>query len=349
MQNNKILLVNLSKWLIWEDNSAMIGSFIVSQIQVETMKRASLPMNKREEFSLYIDEFQNFATESFSVILSEARKYKLSLIVANQYISQIDSNVRNAIFGNIWNLIVFNSWNEDAEILAKQFKNQITANDISSIPKFKAYTKIMIDGTASDVFGMSTQTILDENIKNNDYIEEIKQLSKEKYTKHRQEVEKEIWESIKTQKEKLIQEHKEKDLEIKRNLGDNKEWKSKRDLEINGDFENKKEWKSTSHPELVSGSTNNSKKDKTKNSANTDNSQISNDIWDIFEWTVKLKFNYGLFVVAGGYEWLLHKKNINLPEWINWKDYYNIHDKVRVRLLEIKEVDGQKKAVRESV
>jgi len=246
MQNNKILLVNLSKWLIWEDNSAMIGSFIVSQIQVETMKRASLPMNKREEFSLYIDEFQNFATESFSVILSEARKYKLSLIVANQYISQIDSNVRNAIFGNIWNLIVFNSWNEDAEILAKQFKNQITANDISSIPKFKAYTKIMIDGTASDVFGMSTQTILDENIKNNDYIEEIKQLSKEIYTKPRQEVEKEIWESIKTQKDKIIQKYKERDLEIK------------------GDFEDKEKWKATSHLELVSGSTNNSKKD-TKN------------------------------------------------------------------------------------
>ena len=79
----------------------MIGSFIVSQIQVETMKRANLPMNQREEFTLYIDEFQNFATDSFSVILSEARKYKLSLAVANQYISQIDKEVRNAIFGNI--------------------------------------------------------------------------------------------------------------------------------------------------------------------------------------------------------------------------------------------------------
>ena len=315
MQNNKILLVNLSKWLIWEDNSTMIGSFIVSQIQVETMKRASLPMNQRKEFSLYIDEFQNFATESFSVILSEARKYKLSLIVANQYISQIDSTVRNAIFGNIWNLIVFNSWNEDAEILSKQFKNQITANDISSIPKFKAYTKIMIDGTATDVFGITTQTILDENIKNSNYIEEIKKLSKSKYTKPKQEVEKEIWESIKTKNEKIIQEHKKESF--KKNIINPKK--------------NKQE---------------NIEK-KTLNTIKIDNDDT--DIWDIFEWEIKLKFNYGLFVIAGWYEWLLHKKNIKLPEWINWKDYYNIHDKIRVKLLEIKEVDWQKKAVWESV
>ena len=325
MQNNKILLVNLSKWLIWEDNSAMIGSFIVSQIQVETMKRANLPMNQREEFTLYIDEFQNFATDSFSVILSEARKYKLSLAVANQYISQIDKEVRNAIFGNIWNLVVFNSGNEDAEILSKQFKNQITANDISSIPKFKAYTKIMIDGTSTDVFWIATQPILDENIKNNKFIEEIKQLSKSKYTKSRQDVEKEIWESIKTQNEKNIEKQKWK-------VENNYKW-----WIINNKIEQQ---------DLVGLKNKNNWEWKTKN---TIKKMENNDIDDIFEWVVKLKFNYGLFVVAWWYEWLLHKKNINLPEWINWKDYYNIWDKVRVKLTEIKEVDGQKKAVWENV
>jgi type IV secretory pathway TraG/TraD family ATPase VirD4 len=86
-----------------------LGSFIVSQIQVETMKRAMIPMKDRKHFSLYIDEFQNFATDSFAVILSEARKYNLSLVVANQYISQIEETVQNAIFGNVGNLIAFNS------------------------------------------------------------------------------------------------------------------------------------------------------------------------------------------------------------------------------------------------
>jgi len=302
MQTNKILLVNLSKWLIWEDNSSIVGSFIVSQIQLETMKRASLSMDQRNEFTLYIDEFQNFATDSFSVILSEARKYKLALVVANQYISQIDKWVRNAIFGNIWNLIAFNSGNEDAEILIKQFKNQITANDISSIPRFKAYTKIMIDWNSTDVFGLSINPIVDKYVKNDEYIKEIKQLSYKKYTKPKNEVEKEIWESIKTEQEKKIQNYKQK---------------------------------------LV---THNTKQQEKKIIE-----QNNLDIDDIFNWTVKLKFNYGLFVVAWWYEWLLHKKNINLPEWINWKEYYNIWDSIRVKLIELKEVDGQKKAVWESV
>jgi len=176
MQNNKIFLVNLSKWLIWEDNSAMIGSFIVSGIQVETMKRANLSMDQRKDFTLYIDEFQNFATESFTVILSEARKYKLSLVVANQYISQVDSLVQNAIFGNVWNLIAFNSWNQDAEILAKQFKNQVSVNDITSISKFKAYAKIMIDGTSTDVFGLSTHPILEQKYQTEEFVARLKAL-----------------------------------------------------------------------------------------------------------------------------------------------------------------------------
>ena len=310
MDTNKILLVNLSKWLIWEDNSALIGSFIVSQIQVETMQRAKLPMKERKHFTLYIDEFQNFATESFAVILSEARKYNLSLVVANQYISQIDENIQNAIFGNVWNLVVFNSWNQDAEVIVKQFKNQITIEDIVSIPRFKAYTKIMIDGISTDVFWLSTFPI-DVEEKDLSYVEKIRALSNKKYTKPKKEVEEKISEIL----------SKTKTTEI---------------------VENKVEKNNESKPDK------NIEKKEENIHVKTD-SQESWDIWDIFEWIVKLKFNYWLFIKTDKYEWLLHKKNIHLPEWIDWKEYYNIWDKVRVKLVQLKEVDWQVKAVFETI
>lgn len=310
MQENKILLVNLSKWLIWEDNSAMIGSFIVSSIQIETMKRANIDIDKRKDFSLYIDEFQNFATESFASILSEARKYKLSLIIANQYIKQIDQEVRNAIFGNVWNIIAFNSWNEDAEILAKQFKNQISVNDIISIPKFKAYCKLMINGESSDVFWISTYPIPKEKYLEKWKIDEIIKYSKEQYTKRLEEVEKEILEQNNPKlPENWINTEKKTTKLVKKQID----------------------------------------KKTSKNSENKTQQPINSDIDDIFEWKIKLKFNYGLFVEANWLEWLLHKKNIKLPEWISWKDYYNIWDNIRVKLVEIKEVDWQKKAIWENL
>jgi len=107
MDEGKILLINLSKGKIGEDNSAMIGSFLVSKFQIDAMSRADIPYKERKDFYLYIDEFQNFATDSFESILSEARKYRLSLIVANQYTTQIEENVRNAIFGNVGSIISF--------------------------------------------------------------------------------------------------------------------------------------------------------------------------------------------------------------------------------------------------
>ena len=370
MDSNKILLVNLSKWLIWEDNSILIWSFIVSQVQVETMKRAAMWFTDRNYFTLYIDEFQNFATDSFVVILSEARKYNLSLVVANQYIAQIEEDIQNAIFGNVWNLIVFNSWNQDAEILAKQFKNKITVEDIVSIPKFKAYAKIMIDWTATDVFGLSTYPISQEIQKNDEFVAKLRAISNKKYTKSKKEVEE----------------------QIKASLTINIPWKS--DLITNNSVESRKLKvesnaliaNNRSHAELVSASDAEGDKslptswnssdlllsnegdnfcdknkiicDKVQENKKTSqdnlwlswqNQQKIEDVWDVFDWVVKLKFNYGLFVVTNKYEGLLHKKNIHLPEGINWKDYYNIGDKVRVKLVQLKEVDGQVKAVWESV
>jgi len=105
---------------------------------------------------LYIDEFQNFATDSFAEIMSEARKYRLSLIVANQFTAQLQENVRDAIFGNVWTIISFTLGRDDAEMMAKQYKEMVSPNDLLSLPKFKAYSKLMIDGVMSDPFSMQT-------------------------------------------------------------------------------------------------------------------------------------------------------------------------------------------------
>jgi len=294
VNENKIFLVNLSKWLIWEDNSTMIWSFIVSQIQLANMKKANLAVKDRKHFTLYIDEFQNFVTESFSTILSEARKYNLSLVVANQYISQIDPKVQSSIFWNVWNLVCFNCWNEDAKILSEQFKNKVKVNDILSVPKFKAYSKIIIDGTSTDVFWMNTNTIPDNKIKAKNYVQEIRELSNKKYTLEK----KDVIEAI-------------EDVITKSELSEN-------EINLQKSQEKKEQAKIITTDKFVN---------------------------DIFDWKVKLKFNYWLFVQSWEYEWLLHKKNIKLPEWVNWKDYFKIGDNIQVKMIELKEIDWQKKAI----
>lgn len=122
MDEGKILLINLSKGKIGEDNTEMIGSFIVTKLQIDAMSRANIPEKERRPFYLHIDEFQNFATESFAVILSEARKYRLALIVANQYTSQLSETIRDAIFGNVGSIVSFNVGYDDAVDIAQQFK-----------------------------------------------------------------------------------------------------------------------------------------------------------------------------------------------------------------------------------
>lgn len=156
MDEGKILLVNLSKGKIWEDNANMIGSFLVTKLQTDAMSRADIAFKDRRDFFCYIDEFQNFATKSFAVIFSEARKYKLWLIVANQYTSQLDPLIKDAIFGNVGTIISFTLWHDDAEVMSSQFKWMLSANDFISLPKFKGYVKLMIDGMTSDPFNMQT-------------------------------------------------------------------------------------------------------------------------------------------------------------------------------------------------
>ncbi|HNG97212.1 MAG TPA: DUF87 domain-containing protein, partial [Candidatus Absconditabacterales bacterium] len=156
MDEGKIILVNLSKGKIGEDSTNLLGSFIVSKIQIDAMSRADMDESMRKDFYLYIDEFQNFATESFATILSEARKYKLGLIVANQYSSQLDEVTRGAIFGNVGTIISMTLGYDDAVIMANQFKGLVSANDFLDIPKYKAYIKLMIHGVVSDPFNIQT-------------------------------------------------------------------------------------------------------------------------------------------------------------------------------------------------
>jgi len=139
MDNKKILIVNLSKGKIGEDAMRLLGGMIVTKIQLAAMERVDIPENEREDFYLTVDEFQNFVTESFANILSEARKYRLSLIVANQYTTQIEENVRNAIFGNVGSIISFGLGYDDATMMSQQFKEIISPNDLLSLPKFHLF------------------------------------------------------------------------------------------------------------------------------------------------------------------------------------------------------------------
>jgi len=189
MDEWKILLVNLSKWKIGEDNAAMIGSFLVTKFQIEAMWRADIPFNERKPFYLYIDEFQNFATDSFESILSEARKYKLSLIMANQYISQISENIKNAIFWNVWTIISFGIGYEDAEMISKQFKEEISSMDLLSLPKFKAYIKLMIEWVVSDPFSMKTFP-LPEPENGPEIKEKVRKQTRQAYAMHKNRIEK---------------------------------------------------------------------------------------------------------------------------------------------------------------
>jgi hypothetical protein len=156
MDRGRILLVNLSKGKLGEDISALLGAFIVSKIQVEIMGRADQPPEERRPFFLYVDEFQNVSTESFATILSEARKYRLALTVANQYLGQLDEATRHALFGNIGSLACFQAGPTDAEILCSQLGEPLHEQDLMTIPRYHAYVRLLIDGQPTAPFSMRT-------------------------------------------------------------------------------------------------------------------------------------------------------------------------------------------------
>lgn len=209
MDSRKILIMNLSKGRIGEDNSALLGAMIITKIQLAAMARVDIPEETRNDFYLYVDEFQNFATESFANILSEARKYHLNLILANQYITQIDEKVCDAIFGNAGSIISFRVGAADAEYLEKEFEPVFMMNDIVNLPKYQIYLKLMIDGIAGDAFSATTLPPIKLEDAGNE--EKIIRISRERYTAQRTEVEDKIrrWSGMLTPEEKaaLLADH----------------------------------------------------------------------------------------------------------------------------------------------
>ncbi len=156
MDERKILLIDLSVGKIGEDNAALMGAMMITKIQLAAMTRVDTPEAERVDFYLYVDEFQNFATDSFAVILSEARKYRLNLILTNQYIAQMPETVAKAIFGNIGTLIAFRTGSNDASVLAKELEPVFDANDLVNIDNYHVYLKMSIDGVTRPAFSART-------------------------------------------------------------------------------------------------------------------------------------------------------------------------------------------------
>lgn len=202
MDNKKILIMNLAKGKIGEDSSALLGAMMITKIQLAAMGRADIPEEDRKDFYLYVDEFQNFATDSFANILSEARKYRLSLILANQYIMQLEEKVSDAVFGNCGTIISFRVGAADAELLEKEFEPVFMMNDLVNLPKYQIYLKLMIDGIAGDAFSATTlPPILVETPGIND---KVIANSRERYAASQAEVEEKIrrWTGMLTDEEK---------------------------------------------------------------------------------------------------------------------------------------------------
>lgn len=194
MDEGKILVVNLSKGLVGEDNAAILGSFLVTKVQLAAMSRSDIPnVADRRPFYLYVDEFQNFATDSFAVILSEARKYGLNLTVANQYISQMTESVRDAVFGNVGTTISFRVSADDAPVLVKQFEPTFEAQDLLQMNNRHFIISMIINGEKVPAFSATTLSIPPTP---DDNFAEIIESSRKGYARKREEVEAEIRETI---------------------------------------------------------------------------------------------------------------------------------------------------------
>ena len=189
MDNKKIFIMNLSKGRIGEDNSRLLGGMLITKIQLAAMERVDTPEKERRDFFLYVDEFQNFATESFSNILSEARKYRLDLTMAHQYMEQLSEEVLAAVIGNVGTLVTFRVGSTDAEILAKEFAPTFIETDLVNLTKFQIYLKLMIDGVASQPF--SANTLPPINLSTGS-AEKVIKVSRERYATSRENIEDKI-------------------------------------------------------------------------------------------------------------------------------------------------------------
>ncbi|AHB41028.1 hypothetical protein P148_SR1C00001G0221 [candidate division SR1 bacterium RAAC1_SR1_1] len=461
MDEGKIILVNLSKGRIGEDNANMIGSLLVTKFQIDAMSRADIPAHLRREFYLYIDEFQNFASESFTTILSEARKYKLALIVANQYISQLMPEIKDAIFGNVGTTVCMTIGSDDASQMTSQFKNMAEVNDLISLPKYTAYTRLMIDGISSDPFSMKTLPPIKAE-GSLETIDKVRKQSRQRYAMSRGQLEKlmQAW-SNKTfsVQEKVAEKAKLESLGISSEEAENLQdmfvqqhlhmfteyaidgvepdailfdtdsnshktiwWTKPKGLDDQANLK----YKAGTHVPLDGGKKLDISVDMYQHQTMTIENTIPLAIWigskehvlqqfdtmlglagnvekfkaslkfcpnttkleaflaqqepkapennivakptsvisspapqagegafdishiklgESYDGYVKLSYNYGMFVTVKGVEGLLHKNFIVAPDGVDWKKYYNIGDKIRVKASEFKEINGDKKVV----
>ena len=196
MDNKKILLVNLSKGKTGELNSQLLGMIFVMKFQAAAMGRANIPEDQRVDFSLYVDEFQNFATESFEGILSEARKYRLNLILANQFMTQLTDKIREAIIGNVGTVVSGRIGTTDAELMVKKFAPTFSAEDLTKLPNFEAVASVMINNVPSTPFSMALIPPL--GTPNPQLANALKRLSSAKFGVPRAVVEQDIFKRLRS-------------------------------------------------------------------------------------------------------------------------------------------------------
>lgn len=194
MDNKKILIVNLSKGRTGELNSKLLGMIFVMKFQAAAMSRASIPEDQRVDFCLYVDEFQNFSTDSFATIMSEARKYRLNLIVANQFTTQLTEEIRDAVFGNVGTTVAFRIGQNDIDVLSKYFQPLFDADDLLRVPNRNTIVRTLIGGVPTQPFSMATIPPL--GTPNKELMDALKQLSAAKYGRPRAIVDKEIKERM---------------------------------------------------------------------------------------------------------------------------------------------------------
>lgn len=192
MDEGKVLLVNLSKGRVGDDASALLGSFLVTALQLAAMGRAELPEEQRRDFYLHVDEFQSYCgTESFATILSEARKYRLNMTLAHQYLAQVAESTLHAVFGNVGTLIAFSVGAEDAEIVARQLGGQLSPTDVLSLPAYHAYTRLLIRGSPSKPFVLQTLPPAQRRVDPR-RAEAVRRASRERYARPKARVERGI-------------------------------------------------------------------------------------------------------------------------------------------------------------
>ncbi len=197
MDNKKILLVNLSKGRVGDLNSKLLGMIFVMKFQAAAMSRANIPEDQRVDFSLYVDEFQNFSTDSFATIMSEARKFHLNLIVANQFTTQLTDEIRDAVFGNIGTIVSFRIGQNDVEALSRYFQPAFSGDDLLRVPNYNTIVRTLIGGVPTQPFSMATLPPLGNP--NPQLAMALKQLSAAKYGKPKAVVEKDIFARMTTQ------------------------------------------------------------------------------------------------------------------------------------------------------